>query len=170
MTEDRCFGKPSSEPMTFATFQAFEVFLDFLTILRLFDDFLTDLPPPSTSSYLTALWVALVDDSIDELVLSIEVRGTGRQIDLGASDDNSSTFDNILTDLPPASTSSTSCLPTGSALFLPPPPTPTTPFLGSADSVLEVFSIEVSGAAIRLNLDEPPVKFGESKEDLDVSY
>ena len=71
---------------------------------------------------------------------------------------------------PTPSLPSTSCLPTGLALFLPPPPTPITPFLGSADSVLEVFSIEVSGAAIRLHLREPPIKFGESKEDLDISY
>ena len=71
---------------------------------------------------------------------------------------------------PTPSSSSTSCLPTGSALFLPPPPTPTTPFLGLADSVLEVFSIEVSDAAIPPNLDEPPVKLSESKEDLHFSY
>ena len=51
--------------------------MDFLTILRLFDDFSTDLPPPpSTPSYSTAIWVALVDESVDELVLSIEVSGT----------------------------------------------------------------------------------------------
>ena len=60
-TEDRCFGKHSSEPMAFATFQAFEVF-------RLFDNSLTHLPlPPSTPSYLTAVWFALVDESVDEL-------------------------------------------------------------------------------------------------------
>ena len=52
--------------MTFAIFQVFEFF-------RLFDDFSTDLPPPpSISSYLTVIRVALVDESIDELVLSIK--------------------------------------------------------------------------------------------------
>ena len=63
--------------MTFATLQAFEVFR-LLTILRLLDDFLTDLPtapllPPSTSSYLTITLAALVDESVDALVLSLEV-------------------------------------------------------------------------------------------------
>ena len=61
--------------MAFANFSELRGFLDFLTILQFFDDFLTDLPPPSTLSYLTILWVMLVDDSVDELVLSIEVRG-----------------------------------------------------------------------------------------------
>ena len=65
---------------------------------------------------------------------------------------------------------STSCLLIGSALFLPTSQTPTTPFLGSADLVPEVFSTKVSSAAIRLNLDELLVKVGKSKENLDVSY
>ena len=53
----------------------------------------------------------------------------------------------------PASTTfiATLCLPTGSALFLLPPPTPTTLFLGSADLIFEIFNIEVSGSAIRLD-------------------
>ena len=51
---------------------------------------------------------------------------------------------------PTPSTSLDSCLPTGLALFLPLSPTPTTPFLGSADLVLEVFSIKVSSATIWL--------------------
>ena len=47
-------------------------------ILQLFDDFLTDLPstpilPTSTSSYLTITLAALVDESVDVLVLSLEV-------------------------------------------------------------------------------------------------
>ena len=47
--------------MAFATFQAFQVF-------RLFDDFLTHLLlSPSTPLYFSAIWVALVDESIDEL-------------------------------------------------------------------------------------------------------
>ena len=50
----------------------------------------------------------LVDDFIDELVLSIKLRGKEGHIDLSASNDNSSTFDDILTDMPPASTSSCS--------------------------------------------------------------
>ena len=51
-------------------------------------------------------------------------------------------------------------------------PTLTPPFSGLiVDSILsEVFNIKVSDTAIRLNLDEPLVKFGESKEDLDVLY
>ena len=48
-----------------------------MTILRLFDDFLTDLPtappPASTPSNSTTIWAALVDESVDELVLSLEV-------------------------------------------------------------------------------------------------
>ena len=42
-----------------------------------FDDFWTDMPPPpsSTPSYSTRIWAALVDESVDELVLSIEVSG-----------------------------------------------------------------------------------------------
>ena len=59
------------------TFQAFEVFR-LLAILRLFDDFSTDLPtaplPASTPSNSTTIWAALDDESVDELVLSIEVR------------------------------------------------------------------------------------------------
>ena len=66
LMEDRCFGKRSSKSMAFATFQAFEVF-------RLFDDSSTHLPlPPSTPSYSTAIWVALVHEFVDELILSIE--------------------------------------------------------------------------------------------------
>ena len=61
--------------MIFANFQAFEVF-QLLTILRLFDNFLIDLPPPpppvSTPSNSTTIWDALADESVDELVLSIE--------------------------------------------------------------------------------------------------
>ena len=52
-------------------FQIFEVFWTF-------DDFSTNLPPPplpSTPSYSTTIWAALVDDSVNELVLSIEVSG-----------------------------------------------------------------------------------------------
>ena len=67
---------------------------------------------------------------------------------------------------PSPSTTSDSYLPTSLALFLPPPPTPTTPFLGSADLVHEVFSIEVGGAAIWLNLDEPPWWIQKSPECL----
>ena len=46
------------------------------------------------------------------------------------------------------------------------------PFLSLVvDSVFsEVFNIEVSRIAIRLNLDESPVKFDKSKENLDISY
>ena len=40
-----------------------------------YDDISTYLPPASTSSCLTAIWVALVNESVDELVLSIEVSG-----------------------------------------------------------------------------------------------
>ena len=73
MSEVRQLG--SSEPMTFATFQALELFR-LLTILRIFDNFSTNLPPPpSTPSYSTAIWVALADESVDELVLSIKVSG-----------------------------------------------------------------------------------------------
>ena len=68
LTEDRCFGKRSFEPMVFANFSDLWGFLDYLTIFRLFDNFLTDLPtapllPPSTSSYLTIILAALVDES-----------------------------------------------------------------------------------------------------------
>ena len=48
----------------FQTFEAFGLHDDFLT----FNDFLTDLPTPSTSSYSTVIRIALVD----ELVLSTE--------------------------------------------------------------------------------------------------
>ena len=57
---------------------------------------------------------------------------------------------------PPLSPPLLLCLPTSSALFLPAPPTPTIPFLGSAELVLKVFNIEISGVAIQLNLDELP--------------
>ena len=57
--------------------------MDFLTILQPFDDFSTNLPSPSTSLYLTALWVVLVDKSVNELVLSIEVSGARRDVDRG---------------------------------------------------------------------------------------
>ena len=52
-------------------FQAFEVF-------RLFDDDLPIPPPPSsTPSYSTTIGVTLVDESVDELVPSIEVSVEG---------------------------------------------------------------------------------------------
>ena len=61
--------------MTFVTFQPLKVF-QLLTILRLSDDFSTNLPLlPSTPSYSTAIWVALANESVYELVLSIEVNG-----------------------------------------------------------------------------------------------
>ena len=63
--------------MAFADFQAFEVFR-LLTILRLFDDFLTDWPSPplsSTPSCSTTIGAARVDESVDELVQSIGVSG-----------------------------------------------------------------------------------------------
>ena len=111
--------------------------MGFLTIIQLFDIFLTDLPlPPSTSSYLTIIRVALVDESVDKLVLSIIVSGKGGHIDLGASDELLS--ESLLRP----------------SLSPPSSPTPNPPFLGLVvDSVLlEVFNIEVSGAAIRLTL------------------
>ena len=95
---------------------------------------------------MTALWVALVDELVDELVLSIKMSGTRRYINLG-------TFDEFLLELslqlplllsPPSS----SYLPTGLALFLPPLTTPTSSFLGFANLILEVFSIEISGVTI----------------------
>ena len=33
------------------------------------------LSPSSTPSYSATIWIVLIDDSVDELVLSIEVRG-----------------------------------------------------------------------------------------------
>ena len=86
-----------------------------MTILQLLDNFLTNLPtappPASTPSNSITIWAALVNESVDELVLSLEV-----------------------------------------SVSLPSTPTPTPPFPGLVvDSVLlEVFNIEVSGAAIRL--------------------
>ena len=65
---------------------------------------------------------------------------------------------------PPPSLLSTLWLPT--PLFLPAPPIPTTPFLGSVDLLFKVFSIEVSGIAIRLNLDEPPVEICKANKNL----
>ena len=74
LTEDRCFGKRSSEPMAFCKLSRPLRFFGFLTIFRLFDDLSTaPLLPPSTSSYLTITWAALVDESVDALVLSLEV-------------------------------------------------------------------------------------------------
>ena len=72
LTEDRCFSKRSSKPMAFANFSVLWGFLDFLTILQLFDNFLTNLPtvpllPPSTSSYLTITLAVLVDELLMHL-------------------------------------------------------------------------------------------------------
>ena len=60
----------SSKPIAFADFLGLWGFLTF-------DDFWTDLPPPLSliPSYSTTIWAALVDESVDELVLSIEVSG-----------------------------------------------------------------------------------------------
>ena len=77
LTEDRCFGKRSSEPMIFATFQAFEVFR-LLTILRLFDDLdesttvSSALPPPLTTSLVPSSLGAKSDNPV---VFNIEVSG-----------------------------------------------------------------------------------------------
>ena len=75
LTEDRCFGKRSSELMIFATFQAFEVFR-LLTIPRLFDDLdksttvSSALPPlPTTSSVPSSLGAK----SDDPVVFNIEI-------------------------------------------------------------------------------------------------
>ena len=75
MSEVRKLG--SSKSMNFATFQSFEVFR-LLTILSLFDDFLTNWPPPppsSTPSCSTTTGAARVDEFVDELVQSIGVSG-----------------------------------------------------------------------------------------------
>ena len=69
----------SSKPMAFADFSGLEVFR-LLMILWLFDNFLTNLllpPLPSILSYLTAILVALDDESVNQLALSIEVSGVG---------------------------------------------------------------------------------------------
>ena len=77
MTEDRCFGKRSPEPMTFATLQIFEVFR-LLTILRLFDDLdesttvSSALPSPPTTSSVSSSLGAKSDDPV---VFNIEVSG-----------------------------------------------------------------------------------------------
>ena len=78
--------------------------------------------------------------------------GTGGHINLGASDEflSESLFQLPSSTWRPSSLQSTLYLPTGSALFLLPSPTPTTLFLGFVDLVLKVFSFEVSDAAIWL--------------------
>ena len=59
---------------------------------------------------------------------------------------------------------------TPSLSLLPPTLTPPFPDL-VVDSILpEIFIIEGSGTAIQLNLDEPLIKFGECKKDLNISY
>ena len=82
--EDRGFGKGSSKPMIFASFQAFEVF-QLLTILRLFDnlDKCTTissalLPPPTTSSVPSFLGAK----SDDPVIFNIEVSGTAIHLKL----------------------------------------------------------------------------------------
>ena len=70
----------SSKPMTFATFQAFEIFR-LLTILRLFDDLdesttiSSALPPPPTTSSFSALNAFGADNPDDPVVFNIEVSG-----------------------------------------------------------------------------------------------
>ena len=69
-TENRCFGKCSFKPMILATFQAFEVFRTFLTILRLFDNIdesttvSSALPPLSTTSSISSSFGAKSDDVV----------------------------------------------------------------------------------------------------------
>ena len=78
LTEDRCFGKRSSEPMTFATLQAFEVFR-LLTIHRLFDNLdesttiSSALPPSPTTSLFLALNAFGANNLDDPIVFNIEV-------------------------------------------------------------------------------------------------
>ena len=61
--------------MAFANLSDLWGFLGFLMIFPLCDNFSTNFPaPPSTSSYSTAICVALVDESNNKLVLNIEVR------------------------------------------------------------------------------------------------
>ena len=130
-------------------------------LFGLFDDFLTDLPT-SSPHHLTALWFALVDESVNELVLSIEVSGASTilkpwmKLPVTTATTTIINSINLILSNWLSSVSATTTNPK--------------PFLGSTDSILEVFNIEVSGAAIRLNLDKLPVKFGKSKEDLDVLY
>ena len=65
-----------SKPLTFAIFYGFEDF-------QLFDNFLTVLLTPlSILLYLTAIWVALANESINELVLSIKVSGVAILLNL----------------------------------------------------------------------------------------
>ena len=72
----------------FQTFEALGLYDDSLT----FDNFLTDLPtaplPVPTSSNSTTIWAALVDESVNELVLSIEVSSVGEHSNLGVSDEH----------------------------------------------------------------------------------
>ena len=97
--------------------------------------------PSSTPSYSTTIEVALVDESVDELILSIEVSGAEGHINLGASDEFLLESPLRLPPLiwPPSS--------------LPLPPTPTLPFPSLIiDLVLpEIVNIEVSGTAIFLS-------------------
>ena len=93
---------------------------------------------PSTPSKLITILVALIDESVDALILSLKVHGAEGHINLGASDEFLSELPLRLPPLtwPPSS--------------LPSPSTPTLPFPGLVvDSVLpEVFNIEVSGVTI----------------------
>ena len=140
LIEDRYFGKCSSEPMPFVNFSdfwSFGLFDNFPTFWQLFDNFLTDLPIiPSTSSYLTIIctswwirWWACLEhrgqwcNFLSKSLLQPSLSSTSSTSCLPTG---SALF------LPPSSTQSTSCLPTGSALFLPPSPTPTILFGGSA--------------------------------------
>ena len=128
----------------------------------------------------------LVDKSVNMLVLSIEMSGIRGNVNLGASEEHF--LLKLLLRLLPSSTLSYSAtiwvvlvdesvdelIPSIKMMApsLPPSsPIPTPPFLGFVvDSILlEVFNTKVSTAAFWLNLDEPLVKFGKSKKDLDIN-
>ena len=129
LTEDRCFGKRSSEPMTFATFQAFEVFRTFWW----FFDFLTTFWP--------TFWPTFHHHHHHHL-LNHNLGRTNWQIHWCSEC-------SLL--WPPSSPPS----PPPS----PPTPTPPFPGLVVDSVLPEGFNIEVNGAAIRLSsLDESPVK------------
>ena len=128
LREDRCFGKCFSEPMAFANISDLCGFLDFLTILQLFDNFLIDLPTVSFTS------------TINPIILNHHLGRTNWRIHWCSYPEPRGEYS---LSWPPSAPAS------------PPPllPTLALPLPGLVvDSIFsEVFNIDVSGAAIRLN-------------------
>ena len=130
-----------------------------LRFFGLFDDFLTNVPIPSTSSYSTVIWVIIVDESIDELVLNIEVSGTSIVLKLWIK-------------LPIEITTMTTAI-IITAIFTIITTKPDSTLSGSCCKLSTFWNLQHQGKWCSYPakpLDKPPVKVGKSKKNLDISY